>query len=112
MTEEKRQLPRVEKIQLTNIEDFTSMGFHSVVGRTLDLSIGGVKVETPHPVPSGAQVRVTLILDADTTAEVEGEVRHVIPRENNLCHVGIQFTQVPQEVQQAITAWLKENPSS
>jgi hypothetical protein len=76
------------------------------------LGMGGMIVETPHPLPAGRSVRVTLRTDADTLGPIDGRVAHsrlLLTQRQETVPVyltGVAFGQVSHEHAAGIRAWL------
>jgi c-di-GMP-binding flagellar brake protein YcgR len=82
-------------------------GFLEIVQAT-DISLGGVGVFIPHGVdPSvvGKKVEIILTLPACRPAHLRGSICHS-DRENDLCHIGIQFLRVPGNVEKALRRYV------
>lgn len=80
-----------------------------VVGRTLDLSEGGILLETPEPVPAGnKEVYVTLGI-RDHVLEAFGEIVHQRQLENGNLGIGISFKNLSPEWSGLIADFLRES---
>ena len=79
------------------------------VGRTLDLSEGGILLEVPEPVPAGNnEVWVTLGI-RDHVFDALGEIVHQRQLENGNLGLGISFKNLSPEWSGLIADFLREN---
>ncbi len=106
---ERRQDPRIEKVNLVQLSRFDEEGARAdlAIGRTLDLSRGGLRVELLHALPLRSVVTVTLALD-DQIVEVTGTVVHLAVIDAERCSMGIEFTKLSDEARQLIEARVPE----
>jgi hypothetical protein len=80
-----------------------------VVGRTLDLSEGGIFLEIPHPVPTGStEVDVTLSI-REQVINALGDIVHQRELENGHFGLGIAFKDLPEEDSRVINNFLNED---
>jgi hypothetical protein len=80
-----------------------------VVGRTLDLSEGGILLEIPHTVPStNKEVEVTLGI-RDNVIQTVGEIVHLRELENGHFGLGISFKDLSDTDAAIIAGFLGEN---
>lgn len=107
MTENKRREPRVETLNLVHVAEFDQRGFSAgmEMGRTLNVSHGGARLELAHALPLRSRVRMTLALGGqllDTT----GTVVHLEVIDDDRVLVGIAFDAMSEQAQQTIHAFL------
>jgi hypothetical protein len=105
---DRRNQPRVETINLVNVASFSVAGLRTdmEVGRTLDLSRDGMRLEMHHHV----RVRSVLVLSlalAGRLVEVHGTVRSLEVLQDNVYALGIQFLDLPRESRNAIDLHLR-----
>ncbi|MCO5169754.1 MAG: PilZ domain-containing protein [Planctomycetes bacterium] len=89
---ERRREPRERTYQLVNVSPVNAEGLptEQLLGRTLDLSRGGARVEVPHEVSAGARVRVDLALH-EALVSTEAEVRYVGTGDEGEWLLGLEF---------------------
>jgi c-di-GMP-binding flagellar brake protein YcgR len=87
-----RENTRVDRILLTAIEQFTEEGTKTeeIMGRTLDISTGGVKIELKRPLPLLSTVKVSLGFK-DDVVHFSGQVVHLKINDDQMIETGIQF---------------------
>lgn len=76
------------------------------MGRTLNVSATGIKLETPALLEAGQKVRVSIGLKDDMIA-LQGRVAHTEVVGESLFNAGIQFTQVDEEGEQVLERYLQ-----
>jgi hypothetical protein len=105
---DRRKEPRVHSLNLVNVEEFAGPAYSAEVqvGRTLDLSIHGVRVELTHPLPLRAIVTLQLALDGELI-EVGGRVRHLEALEDGLCSVGVELLRLSADAKALIENYLE-----
>ena len=100
---DRRQEPRVQSLNLVNVaqlnldQDFANL----TVGRTMDLSRGGIRLELHTPLPLRSTVRLTIALDGKLV-EVEGTVCHLEVIDEHRCSMGIAFDHLNADAQSSI----------
>jgi len=93
---ERRRYIRPESLNLLDyivIDEQGRPGEYSM-GRTLNISIGGLLMETHIPLPAGHRVQITLGLQ-DVLVDVTGRIIHSTRSDDNMYRNGIKFSQVP-----------------
>jgi hypothetical protein len=110
--EDRRREPRVKSLNLVNVSDFTDAGLLTglEVGKTLDLSHAGLRLEIHHPVPLRSILGLSLAL-GDELLEVQGEVRSVEVAGEDAYRVGVRFVDPSPETQEVIDAALRSAPA-
>ena len=109
---DRRHEPRVHSLNLVNVaqlnldQDFANI----TVGRTIDLSRGGIRLDLHTPLPLRSTVKLTIALDGKLV-EVEGTVCHLEVLDERRCSMGIAFDQLSGEAQAVIDAHLKHTAS-
>jgi hypothetical protein len=66
------------------------------IGRTLDVSEGGVKVETHRKLEDGTELEMAIAVE-EKIITAKGEVIHTEELENGLFGTGIRFTWISEE---------------
>lgn len=108
MNLDRRHEPRVDAVNLVNVAEFTEAGFRTEleIGRTLDLSHDGVRVELSHPLPIRSVVTLNLAL-GEVMLEIHGRVQSVISMDEHTCDMGVAFTDLTPEQYERIDEYLK-----
>ena len=98
-----RTYPRVNGINLTAVELFGDLGelAEEAIGRTLNVSEGGMLLEMVKPLPLLSKVTLSVGI-GDTVAHVKGEVVHLRKNEEGRIETGIQFIGVTEETRKII----------
>lgn len=93
-----RVYPRVNRLKLTAVELFDELGelAEETIGRTLNISEGGMLLEMVKPLPLLSKVALSVGL-GDAVAHIEGEVVHLRKNEEGRIETGIQFIGVSEE---------------
>ena len=112
MTEQKpnkRQFERVSALNLVSLEQLDGWGNVSMVimGRTLDLSVGGIKLEIAEPVPFLSDIEFQIALK-ENILKAKGKVVFLRQTEEKKIHCGVDFEDLSQEAQALIEDVLKE----
>jgi len=108
MTTERRRFIRPEALNLLDylvVDDQGRQGEYSM-GRTLNISEGGILMETHIPLPIGEQVMITLGLE-DTLVDVMGRIlyaTYVAGRHQN----GIEFSNVAAGDKKTLDQYVEE----
>ena len=106
---DRRHEPRVHTLNLVNVGErdaTTGLPAALTLGRTLDLSHDGVRVEVDHPLLLRSRVTLGLALE-DRIVEVEGSVCTVQELDDHTCAVGVRFARVSADAQAQIDAFLR-----
>jgi hypothetical protein len=93
---ERRREARARAINLVSLGQLDDAGVQNdyVVGRTLDLSRDGVRLEVSHPIAKGSRVRLSLAL-GPSVLEVDGVVRSTVELDGEQHALGIEFDHRP-----------------
>src|SRR5688572_24673160 len=104
---ERRREARERTYQLVNVSRLNREGLPSdqSLGRTLDLSRGGLRVELDRDVPAGVRVQVDLAL-REALVSAEAEVRSVVA-EDGAFQVGLEFVGVDDATFERIDDFLR-----
>ncbi len=97
-TGEKRKHPRVQKVLFVALKDFSheSELIQENIGRTIDISEGGVLLEAEKILPFLSTVDLTIRLE-DYLLKVEGEVTHIHKNWTGKVEMGVKFTKMSDE---------------
>jgi hypothetical protein len=106
--EERRREPRIQSVNLVSVAQFDEEGFYADlgVGRTLDISRHGVRVELAHPLPLRSLVSLSISLGGELV-EIEGTVCHLEVLGEDMCSMGIRFTGLTPEANDSIHRYLQ-----
>lgn len=104
---------RVSRIHLVGVEDFNEDGFNIGfgLGRTGNISRGGIELELKSPLPLKTRARLSIALAGNTKIEVEAEVRHLEMLDNGLAKMGMMFVDVDETTQKQIDDYINESAS-
>lgn len=110
MYREEFERRRVERRHSLNFLEFAVVGAEEKVllremGRTLDVSSAGIKLETPVLVEAGQVVQVALGLK-DDMIELTGEVTHAEVTGPEMFSAGIQFLQMDEAGRRVLDRYL------
>lgn len=105
--EERRRQTRIESINLVSVDRFDEQGVRAdlAVGRSLDLTTEGARLELGHPLPLRARVELGLALE-DRVVPVTAKVVFVQELDDTRCAIGLQFVDLDDEGRAAIAAHL------
>jgi len=105
---ERRHEPRVDAVNLINVAEFTEVGFRTdlEIGKTLDLSHDGLRVELSHPLPLRSMVGLSLVL-GEALVELHGRVRSMVSVGEHACDMGIEFVDLTPEKYEVLDEYLK-----
>lgn len=105
---ERRREPRVKVLNLVSVDQRDDDGALTelAVGRTLDLSRRGMRLELTRPLPLRSRVRVTVAL-ADRIVTLDGQVRHTDEMDDGTCSMGIEFIEMSSEQTEALEEFLQ-----
>ena len=95
---EKRTSRRIRSLNLTSYTPRKADRQEYIVsiGRTLDVSEGGVKVETHRQLANGTELEMDIAIE-DRIITAKGEVIHTEELKNGLFGTGIRFTSIKEE---------------
>lgn len=106
---ERRRYVRPESL---NLLDYIVVDEHGVqsdysMGRTLNISIGGILMETHIQLPAGQQVMITIGLQ-DELVDVMGRIIHSTYHRDGMYHNGIEFFHASVEDRRIINKYVEE----
>ncbi len=95
---EKRASRRIRSLNLTSYtpKKGEKQDYIVSIGRTLDVSEGGVKVETHRKLAKGTELEMDIAIE-DKIITAKGEVLHTEELKNGLYGTGIRFTSIREE---------------
>ncbi len=105
---ERRRYVRPESL---NLLDYIVVDEHGVqgnysMGRTLNISIGGILMETHIQLPADQQVMITIGLE-DDLVEVMGRIIHSTYHHDGMFHNGIEFFHASVEDRRIINKYVE-----
>ena len=109
MDEGKRR--KYERKDSLNLIDYVVLGpegkpISRRMGRTLNVSEGGILLETYHDLKQGQSVVITIALDEDIV-EIDGHVVYIKACEEELFCSGIEFAQINKEGERIIKKYIE-----
>lgn len=111
---EKRPKPRHRRLESVNLvslshKDSDGRVDMETVGRTLDLSEGGILVECSQAVPSENREVDVILGIKENVVRVKGEIVHMRDLEDKNVGLGIAFRNLSEEDAQVITGFMRED---
>jgi len=112
MTEKKpdrREFERVSTRNLVSLEQLNVWGdvAKTVIGRTLDLTVKGTKLEINEPVQFLSDIKFEMVLK-ENVLKVKGRVVYLSEIEENKFHCGVHFQELSKTNRALIADFLKE----
>ncbi|NOZ24343.1 MAG: PilZ domain-containing protein [Planctomycetes bacterium] len=97
MTDEKRRAARITFKGLVHCEqvDVSRLSHNETMGRTLDISEGGILLEAQQHFPLLSQIDFGVAL-GDEIIDAKGKVIHLSQKEDGKIHMGIQFVEMSE----------------
>ena len=101
--EDRRTSPRIERINLVQVNRFDEEGFRAdmATGRTINISTGGLRLELHHPLPLRSKVSLNLVI-GDRILDISGTVVYLESLDETRCCMGIEFENLDPEVEQIL----------
>jgi hypothetical protein len=95
---EKRASPRIRSLNLASYvpKKDERQEYIISIGRTLDVSEGGAKIETHRKLARGVQLELEIAVE-DQIISAKGEVLYSMDLGNGLFGIGIRFTSIAEE---------------
>jgi c-di-GMP-binding flagellar brake protein YcgR len=108
---ERRHDPRAERISLVHLVRRGAGGAQEelATGRTLNLSLGGIRVALDHALPIGSRVDLTVLLGGDLI-DIGGTVVYEEEEVDNFHAVGIEFVDLSPTGRARIERYLQHPP--
>lgn len=104
---ESRRYIRMESLNLLDyivVDEQGVQGEYSM-GRTLNISLGGILMETHLKLKTGQQVMISIGLE-DELVDVMGRIVHSTPSDDNMYHNGIEFFHASSEDRRVINKYV------
>ena len=100
-----------ERKESLNLTDYVTLGIEGSpvsrrMGRTQNVSEGGILLETHFPVEEGREILVTIALEEDII-ELKGRVVHVRTGADNNFLCGVEFTSYGAEAARVLKKYIK-----
>lgn len=107
MSEERRKQPRHDSLHLTYLcVDEEGSIVQEGMGRTVNVSEGGILLETHFAMTPGGSVVVQIALE-DELISLQGRVIHCRQQEGDqVCQSGVQFAEIPAEARDALRRFI------
>jgi len=107
-TIDKRQHPRIDSLNLISYVciDETDTGVIQGMGRTLNVSEGGILLETHIQIDPKHTLSLTIGLEEDLV-DIKGEVAHSKPGEGDNFETGVQFFETDEEALRVLNKYIK-----
>ena len=113
MGEEKRTFGRVRSLNLVSLSKFSENGYVELaeLGRTLDVSEGGIRLEAFEAIPVGTSTKLRIAL-RDDIIDVAGRVTYVQQGDQGRVITGIEFEELSEENRRVLDRFLSEMSES
>ena len=107
---ERRIHPRLETIDLVSYENYetTKTELMQGMGKTLDLSVGGMCFLSTYALPLGSQIKVSIAI-GDEVFESEGKIVSLNLTNDLQVKIHVQFTDVSETNKQLVEKYIEEN---
>lgn len=109
MTDEKRRTPRITFKGLVHCEqvDVSRLSHNETMGRTLDISEGGILLEALQHFPLLSQIDFGIAV-GDEIIDAKGKVIHLSQKEDGKIHMGIQFVEIRDEDKEKLREYCRK----
>ncbi len=107
---DRRKYPRIKTRNLIAhlSYDDNGMKVSQGLGRALDISKGGMLLETPNPIPEDARLSLMAVDKDNILFEIEAELAYCKKSAPELYQSGIRFTGTEKQVVGHVTRLIKE----
>ena len=105
---DQRRSERKDSLNFLDIEHVAHGGevLNQGMGRTLDVSLVGLKLETHLPLKPGEDLQVAIGLD-DDVVNLQGRIVHVSEEGNDLYHAGVEFVDLDADQERVLKRYLE-----
>ncbi len=105
--DDRRTSPRVERINLVQVNRFDEEGFRAdmATGRTMNISTGGLRLELHHPLPLRSKVSLNLVL-GDQIIDLSGTVVYLESLDETRSCMGVEFDEVDPETERLMQPFI------
>jgi hypothetical protein len=103
---EQRRFIRYDSLHLLDfivLDEQGHKGLYSM-GRTLDVSLDGIKLETVYPLKENSHLLVTIGLEEDLI-DIEGVITHTFPRDGRYL-AGVNFIKINGEGRRVVAKYI------
>jgi len=109
MADEKRRAARLTFKGLVHCEqvDVSRLSHDETMGRTLDISEGGILLEAHQHFPLLSQIDVAIAI-GDRIIDIKGKVVHLSETDDGKIHMGIQFMEMAEADRELIRQYCRE----
>jgi len=109
VTDDRRSSERVHSVNLVSLATLGEDGYVELaeLGRTLDISEGGIKLEAFEEIPVGTLAKLRIGL-RDEIVDVEGRIAHVVGAQRGRVVTGIQFVNMSREQSDTLRRFLAD----
>jgi len=106
---ERRSHPRIDALELVSYENYetTKTELMMGMGKTLDISLGGICLESRHALPLGSNLKLSIALKDDLIT-VEGKIMSLTLTEELNVKIHIQFEPIDEETERILSSFLDE----
>ena len=106
---ERRKHPRIDALELVSYENYetTKTELMMGMGKTLDISIGGICLESRHALPLGSKLKLSIALEEELI-DIDGTIMSLTLTDDLNVKIHIQFDNPDQEIQKTISAFLDD----
>ena len=104
---ERRRHPRIDTLELVSFENYetTKTELMMGMGKTLDLSLGGMCLESRHALPLGSNLKLSIAL-VDDVISVEGKIMSLTLTDDLNVKVHIEFDPLTDEAEEKLSKFL------
>lgn len=108
-TKDKRRFPRLDSSHLISFTHFdeTDTPDDQGMGKTLDLSEGGVMIQTHRAFPLNSGLEMVIALE-EKILTVRGRVVHIREVGDELYDVGVSFTQIDEAEKKSLLQFFRK----
>jgi len=105
---DQRRSERKDTLNFLDIEHVAQQGeiLNQGMGRTLDVSEIGLKLETHLPLKPNELLKVSIGLD-DDVVDLTGRIVHVTEASDEIFHAGVEFVNLDSEGERVLKRYLK-----
>ncbi len=106
--DDRRTSPRVERINLVQVNRFDEEGFRAdmATGRTMNISAGGLRLELHHPLPLRSKISLNLVL-GDQIIDLSGTVVYLESLDETRSCMGIEFDDLDPETERLMEPFIE-----
>ncbi len=107
---ERRMYPRIDTIELVSYENYetTKTELMQGMGKTVDLSLGGVCFESTHALPLGSEIKLSFAL-GDSVVETSGQIVSLNLTSDLHVMIHVRFGELPDSDRQILSDYLEEH---